>query len=185
FERPGGGERLLGLIDERLREAVHGRQYERAAGLLRRRERLAWVLDKLEGMLRAAEVSPRLVLARHPTKERFDAFWIVRGRVADWGPLPGTEELVERTEAVLEHTPRRGPSSLSPEEVDEVRIVAGWLAEHEPEQLELDRERGAGSVAGWAQRIACSQWKPARASTSSSRATRRGARSSASTSRAS
>ncbi|MFL5865673.1 MAG: exonuclease domain-containing protein, partial [Thermoleophilaceae bacterium] len=55
FERPGGGERLLGLIDERLREAVHGRQYERAAGLLRRRERLAWVLDKLEGMLRAAE----------------------------------------------------------------------------------------------------------------------------------
>jgi DNA polymerase III subunit epsilon len=185
FDRPGGGERLLSLIDERLRAAVDARHYERAAGLMRRRERLAWVLDRLEGILRAAEASPRLVLARHPVKERFDSFWIVRGRVAHWGPLPGMEELLEHTEAVLRLPPRRGPSALAPEDVDEVRIVAGWLAEHEPAQLELDPATGARHIARWAQRIACSQWKPAPASTSSSKATRRGARSSASTSRVS
>ena len=27
---------------------------------------------------------------RHPVKDRFDAFWIVQGRVADWGPLPAS-----------------------------------------------------------------------------------------------
>ena len=184
FEEPGGGERLLELLDERLRTAAHARHYERAAGLLRRRDRLAWVLDKLEGVLRAAQAGPRFVLARHPVKERFDAFWIVRGRVLDWGPLPGTEELSERTGAVLERSPGRGRAPLPPDEVDEVRIVAGWLAEHQPDQLELDAEAAPGAVASWAQRIACSQWKRVPASTSSSRATRRGARSSASTSRA-
>ena len=40
-------------------------------------------------MLRATHAAPRLVLARHPVKERFDAFWLVRGRLVDWGPLPG------------------------------------------------------------------------------------------------
>jgi DNA polymerase III subunit epsilon len=184
FEEPGGGERLLALLDERLRTAANARHYERAAGLLRRRDRLAWVLDKLEGVLRAAQAAPRLVLARHPVKERFDAFWIVRGRVRDWGPLPGSEELAERTEAVLERSPSGGRAPLPPDEVDEVRIVAGWLAEHQPDQLELDSEAAPSTVASWAQRIACSQWKRVPASTSSSRATRRGARSSASTSRA-
>ena len=90
FEAPGGAERLLAKVDERLASAVQAQHYERAAGLLRRRDRLAWVLDKLEGVLRATQAAPRLVLARHPVKERFDAFWILRGRVLDWGPLPGS-----------------------------------------------------------------------------------------------
>ena len=64
-------------------------RYERAAALLRRRERLAWVLERLDGVLRATHTAPRLVLAQHPVKERFDAFWIVQGRLVDWGPLPG------------------------------------------------------------------------------------------------
>jgi DNA polymerase-3 subunit epsilon len=184
FEEPGGGERLLAMLDERLREASEAQHYERAAGLLRRRDRLAWVLDKLEGVLRATQAAPRLVLARHPVKDRFDAFWILRGRVLDWGPLPGSEELAQRTHALLERSSGHARAPLPPDEVDEVRIVAGWLAEHDPAQLQLDAETGTGPVAPWAQRIASSQWKRVRASTSSSRATRRGARSSASTSRA-
>jgi DNA polymerase III subunit epsilon len=183
FDEPGGGERLLGMLDDRIRAAAEGRRYERAAGLLRRRDRLAWVLDKLEGVLRATESQPRLVLAKHPVKERFDAFWLVRGSVADWGPLPSVEELEERTEAALERSPERRRAPLAPDEVDEVRIVAGWLAEHEPSQLELDPVEGGRPVASWAQRIASSQWKRGLASTSSSRATPRGGRSSASTSR--
>jgi DNA polymerase III subunit epsilon len=184
FEEPGGGERLLELLDDRLRAASDARHYERAAGLLRRRDRLAWVLDKLEGVLRATQSAPRLVLARHPVKERFDVFWVVRGRVLDWGPLPVTQQVSERTEAVLERSPGRGRAPLPPDEVDEVRIVAGWLAEHEPPQLDLDAEAGSDAVARWTQRLASPQWTQPRASTSSSRATRRGARSSVSTSRA-
>ena len=89
FERPGAGEALIDEIDERMREAAPSARYERAAALLRRRERLAWVLERLDGVLRATHAAPRLVLARHPVKERFDAFWLVRGRLVDWGPLPG------------------------------------------------------------------------------------------------
>ena len=98
FDEVDGGERLVAEIERQMSEASAERRYERAAALLRRRDRLAWLVDRLEGVLRATHTAPRLVLARHPVKERFDAFWIVRGRVADWGPLPGAGELAERTE---------------------------------------------------------------------------------------
>ena len=89
FEGPEPGGRLLEEIDRRIAAASADQRYERAAALVRRRGRLAWVLERLEGILRATHAAPRLLLARHPVKERFDAFWIVRGRLADWGPLPG------------------------------------------------------------------------------------------------
>ena len=136
FEAPGAGERLIEEIDERMREAAEAERYERAAALLRRRDRLAWVLERLDGMLRATHTAPRLVLAQHPVKERFDAFWIVQGRLVDWGPLPGASELVERTEAALSRPPGRAP--IPANEIDEVRIVASWIAEHEPPTLKLD-----------------------------------------------
>ena len=140
FEGPGAGERLLEEIDRRIHEASEARRYERAAALLRRRERLEWVLDRLDGVLRATHAAPRLVLARHPIKERFDAFWIVRGRLVDWGPLPGHSELLERTGVALARRPGRGP--IPADEIDEVRIVAGWIAEHEPPELALDPPPG-------------------------------------------
>ena len=56
-----------------MRDASDDHRYERAAALLRRRERLAWVLERLEGMLRATHSAPRLVLAKHPVKDRYDA----------------------------------------------------------------------------------------------------------------
>ena len=136
FEEPGAGEALIAEIDRRIREAAVAQRFERAAALLRRKERLAWVLERLDGMLRATHAAPRLVLARHPVKERFDAFWIVQGRLVDWGPLPGPTELAARTEAALARPP--GRTVIPVDEVDELRIVAGWIAEHEPPVLELD-----------------------------------------------
>jgi DNA polymerase III subunit epsilon len=136
FEQPGAADALLEEIDRRMHEASAEERYERAAALLRRRERLAWVLERLEGVLRATHAAPRLVLARHPVKERFDAFWVVQGRLVDWGPLPGHSELVERTEAALQRRP--GRTVVPVDEIDEVRIVAGWVADHEPPELALD-----------------------------------------------
>jgi DNA polymerase III subunit epsilon len=136
FERPGAGEALIAEIDRRMLEASQERRYERAAALLRRRERLSWVLERLEGVLRATHAAPRLVLASHPVKDRHDAFWLVRGRLVDWGPLPGHSEMVERTAAALARAP--GRSVVPVDEVDEIRIVASWVADHEPLELPLD-----------------------------------------------
>ncbi len=144
FEGPGAGEALIEEIERRMREAAEAERFERAAALLRRKERLAWVLERLDGMLRATHSAPRLVLARHPVKPRYDVFWIVRGRLVDWGPLPGVEELEERTTAALARPP--GRSVVPVGEVDEMRIVAGWVAEHEPPLLELDPAPGAATL---------------------------------------
>ena len=105
FDAPDGRERLLAEIDARIEAASRDRRYERAAALLRRRGRVAWLLETLEGVLRAVHTLPRLVLARHPSKDRYDAFWIVQGRLVDWGPLPGPSELAaaHRGRAQLRH----------------------------------------------------------------------------------
>jgi DNA polymerase-3 subunit epsilon len=138
FDGPDGAKELLAELDRQMADAATERRYERAAALLRRRERLGWLLERLEGVLRATHTAPRLVLARHPVKERFDAFWIVRGRVADWGPLPGPSELAERTEAALRNANDHRPPPLPSAEVDELKIVWAWMAEHEPPQVPLD-----------------------------------------------
>ena len=144
FEQPGAGERLLEEIDRRMREAALARRYERSAALLRRKERLAWVIERLDGMLRATHAAPRLALARHPVKDRFDAFWIIQGRLVDWGPLPGPTELGERTAAALARP--RGRAVIPATEIDEVRIVAGWIAEHDPPVLELGEHVGVPAL---------------------------------------
>jgi hypothetical protein len=69
-------------------------------------------------------------------KERFDAFWIVQGRLVDWGPLPGATELAARTEAALARP--AGRTVIPADEIDEIRIVASWVAENEPPALTLD-----------------------------------------------
>ncbi|MEA2310377.1 MAG: polymerase subunit epsilon, partial [Solirubrobacteraceae bacterium] len=71
---------------------------------------------------------------------RADAFWIVGGRVADWGPLPeDPRELAARTEIALRSVPGPGLGGWLPaDELDEARIVGAWLAGHEARVLELD-----------------------------------------------
>ena len=139
FSEPGaGGDRLLEMLDERLREAVAEQRYERAAVLHRRRERMALLVERLGGLLQATHSQTRLVLARHPAKERWDALWIVAGRVADWGPLPEAEGIARRTEAALARQPSESRrAAIPPAEVDEIRIVQSWIATHDPPQLEL------------------------------------------------
>jgi DNA polymerase-3 subunit epsilon len=174
FERPGAGEALIAEVDRRMREAARERRYERAAALLRRRERLAWVLERLEGVLRATHAAPRLVVAKHPVKERYDAFWLVRGRLVDWGPLPGHSELVERTASALARAP--GRSVVPADEVDEVRIVASWVADHEPPELPLDPAPSAPALMRFAAEATAAPTPPpapARPRASGSRATPR------------
>jgi DNA polymerase-3 subunit epsilon len=140
------GERLLAHVDAQMRAAAAERQYERAAWLRRRGRRLNAILERLEGVLEATHSRPRLVLAPHPTDSTADAFWVVGGRVRDWGPVPDPEALSERTKIALMRgrAGARGgelTAHLPPDEVDEMRILASWLASHpETPQLELDPE---------------------------------------------
>jgi DNA polymerase III subunit epsilon len=164
FERPGAGEALIHELDCRMREAAEGERFERAAALLRRKERLAWVVDRLEGMLQATHSAPRLVLAQHPVKERFDAFWIVQGRLVDWGPLPGPSELAERTEAALARP--AGRTVIPADEIDEIRIAASWIAENEAPALTLDPAPDTSALASFVADAAPRAHTPAAAAAS-------------------
>jgi DNA polymerase-3 subunit epsilon len=135
-------EALLAELDEQMREAAKAQLYERAAGLVRRKERFDRLLWRTEGMLEAMHARPRLVLAQHPSKSMWDAFWVVAGRVADWGALPSDpSEIAARTESALRGaagSSRPGSAASVPAaEVDEVRIVASWVARNEPPALEI------------------------------------------------
>jgi DNA polymerase-3 subunit epsilon len=139
FEEGGGsGAALIEHLERLMAAAAAERRYERAEVLRRRLDRVRDVLDRLGGLVEATHARSRLVLARHPTKATFDAFWVVAGRVVDWGPLPDDRgQLGRRTAAALAR--RRGdPRVVRPEEVDEIRIVAAWTAAHEPPELGLD-----------------------------------------------
>jgi DNA polymerase-3 subunit epsilon len=139
-----GREALLAMVEEQMHEESGRRHYERAATLRRRRDRLAALLDRLGGDLHATHASPRLVLAPHPKATgsgggRFDAFWIVGGRVVDWGPLHEADEVATRTALALGARPAAGPACVPPDAVHELRIVATWLeANPEAPVLALD-----------------------------------------------
>ena len=157
-ERDGGAE-LLAHVEAQMRAASEARAYERAAWLLRRLRRLEKLVTRLGGVLRAAHTGSRLVLAPHPAKDGlFDAFWIVGGRVADWGMLPEPDEVAERTARALERLERPGGPGLVPkDEIDEVRIVAAWLAANDTEDMKLTQPSDAEAAARWATRIANSE----------------------------
>jgi DNA polymerase-3 subunit epsilon len=153
---PDGGAALLAHVEAQMREAVVAQRYERAAWLRRRARRLEALLGRLGGVLRAAHTGARLILAPHPAAPgRADAFWIVGGRVADWGPLPADPaEVMARTDAALATAPAPGLGGWLPaEELDEARIVGLWLAGHdEARVLELDPRPDAAALAAFAAR---------------------------------
>ncbi len=141
-------DRLIGHVDRQMREAAAQRRYERAGWLRRRARRLSVIFERLGGVLEATHARPRLLLAPHPVEPRCDAFWMVSGRLLDWGPAPGLDELEQRTRAALARGGRTGElgAHVPPDEVDEVRILATYLASHpDLPQLALepapDRER--------------------------------------------
>ncbi len=137
-----GRERLLARVEAEMRAAAAQLRFERAAALHGRYRRMTMLLGRVEGTLRAAHAAPRLALAPAPEGgDGFDAFWLVGGRVLDWGPLPDDlGELERRSALALGARPRAGaPDSIPADEIDEVRIVATWLAAHpEAPALALD-----------------------------------------------
>ena len=151
-------ERLIAHVEEQMREAAAQQRYERAVWLRRRARRLRVIVDRLGGVLEATHARPRLVIAAHPTEASFDAFWVVGGRLADWGPLRAeVEELAERTRVALTRGRRAGElgAHLPPDEVDEVRIIAAFLASHpDTAQLPLDPAPAPETLAAF---VSCSR----------------------------
>ena len=143
-----GGAALLAHLDAQMRAAAAEQNFERAAWLRRRRERLAWLLERLGGVLAATHARPRLVLAEHPRGGRCDAFWLVGGRVVDWGPPGDLDEVMERTVRALRGGDGTGATAcLAPDEVDEARIVATWLDAHDAPALDLHGGADRAAVA--------------------------------------
>ena len=137
----GPGQRLLDHVESEMRAAAAAQSFERAAWLRRRGRRLSAILGGIGGVLEATHARPRLVLAPHPAEPGFDAFWLLGGRLVDWGPAGDGAELAERTAAAIRSAGRIGDlgAHVPPDEVDEVRILASWLASHpEAPQLVLE-----------------------------------------------
>src|SRR5690348_4575443 len=137
-----GRDRLTAHVERAMRGAASKQLFERAAWLRRRARRLRVILDRLGGVLEATHARPRLVLAEHPTGSAFDAFWVVGGRLVDWGAVADDDDLERRTAAALARGGGPGPgvgTHLPPDEVDEMRLFAAYLASHpDTPQLVLD-----------------------------------------------
>ncbi len=131
---PGdGARRLLAHVDGLVSEASAARRYERAAWLTRRRERLVVLLERAGRGVGDAD-RPRLVLDETPEGGAFEAFWLIRGGVADWGALPDDlDEIAERTAAAL-----RSPGPADGDALDEARLVSAWAASNQALELELE-----------------------------------------------
>lgn len=129
-----GAGRLLEHVERQMRSAAAEQRFERAAWLRRRLGRLRMILARLDGVLEATHARPRLVVAGHPIEpRRRDAFWLIGGRLLDWGPMPeDAGELAERTATALARGGRGGEigAHVPPDEVDEVRLVRSYLASH-------------------------------------------------------
>jgi DNA polymerase-3 subunit epsilon len=148
-----GGRALLAHLDAEVRAAAGQERFERAGWLRRRRERLAVLLERLGGALAATHAQPRLVLAAHPERPRYDALWLVGGRVADHAPLTDAADAWARTEVVLRGGDGRGSTACAtPEEVRDLRIVTTWLAAHPSLTLPLVPAPTRARVERFAQR---------------------------------
>jgi DNA polymerase-3 subunit epsilon len=150
-----GASALLDHVQRQMRAAAAEQRYERAAWLRRRMHRLRVIVGRLGGALEATHARPRLLLAAHPADpSRRDAFWMVGGRLVDWGALAEDRRaLHERTTAALRRSGRAGElgAHVPPDEIDEVRIVATYLASHpELPQLSLDPAPGVEALARFA-----------------------------------
>lgn len=135
-----GAAALVEHVELQMRTASAEQRYERAAWLRRRLGRLRAIVRRLGGVLEATHARPRLIVAPHPVDPaRRDAFWIAGGRLIDWGAVPDElDRLGERTAAAVRRGGRTDElgAHVPPEEIDEVRIVATYLAAH-PELPQL------------------------------------------------
>ncbi|WCB93227.1 DNA polymerase exonuclease subunit [Baekduia alba] len=136
-----GGKALLRHLDDEMRRAAAEERFERAGWLQRRRARLAVLLERLGGTPSATHTRPRLVLASHPEAARFDALWLVGGRIAHWAPLTDDLPAWTVTEPLLPATrPSAAPPTATPDESAQMRIATTWLASHPSLELRLTPE---------------------------------------------
>jgi DNA polymerase-3 subunit epsilon len=141
-----GAQALLAHVDRTMRHAAAEERFERAAWLRRRRTRLAELLERLGGRVQATHARPRLVLAPHPIAARYDAVWLVGGRVADWGEPASAADAWERTLRALRGGDGRGRATAATlDEVRAARIAGSWLAANPAPAIDLaplpDRDR--------------------------------------------
>jgi DNA polymerase-3 subunit epsilon len=135
---PAPTHALLAHLDREMRAAAAQELFERAGWLRRRRVRLTELLERLGGAVAATHARPRLVLAAHPEVARFDALWLVGGRVAGWAPLSDPADVWARTQGALRGGDGRGATACAtPDEVGELRIATTWLAGHPSLELGL------------------------------------------------
>jgi DNA polymerase-3 subunit epsilon len=111
------------------------------------------LLDRLGGTPSATHARPRLVLAAHPEAARFDALWLVGGRVSHWAPLTADLPVWSLTEDALRSGDGRGTTSTTtPDEVTQLRIATTWLAAHPSLELRLSSETTRARVDRFAAR---------------------------------
>ena len=149
FDGADGPELLLARLDEEMARASAEQHYERAAVLRDRRERIADLVSRLGGLVRAVHSGARAVLAKHPVKPEWDLFWVAGGRVAEWGPLNDQLPALETEVRRLASSPTN-PPVVAPDEVHEVRIVSSWLAGDEAWECEIEPGK---DVAGWVEQV--------------------------------
>jgi DNA polymerase-3 subunit epsilon len=141
FDGSGDGRRrVVAHVEGQMREAAQELRFERAEWLRRRAQRLRRLLESLDGVLEATHARPKLIYAPHPVGGPGDAFWLAGGRLVDWGAEPqDPHELSRRSAGALARAGRPGElaAHVPADEVDEVRIVATWLASH-PDTRVLD-----------------------------------------------
>ncbi len=141
-----GGRELLAHVDAEMRAASASAQLRargdpptpaRAAGLAgvpARRGAADGALRRAAGGRAASRLSPG----------RGDALLVSGGRVVDWLVLPlAGEEVEERAAAAVRGAPRPGDLGgwLPPDELDEVRLVGGYVARGDVRVLELPARR--------------------------------------------
>ena len=148
FDGADGPQRLLARLDEEMERASAEQHYERAAVLRDRRERIAELLSRLGGLVRAVHSGSRAVLAKHPVKPEWDLFWVAGGRVVEWGPL--REQLPALGDEAARLATAKTAPVVAPDEVHEVRIVSSWLAGDEA--WECDIQPGT-DITGWIQQV--------------------------------
>ncbi len=161
-----GAERLLSHVEAQMRAASDQQRYERALALRRRAGRLRFLVRGLGGMLEATHARPRLLVDSHPTAARHDCFWVVGGRLVDWGPVRDADDLAARTEVALTRGRRQGDlgAHVPPDEVDELRIVATYVASHpDLRQVDLSGAPGVGELARLADELGLGAPEPAAA----------------------
>jgi hypothetical protein len=132
-----------------MRGAAAEQNFERAAWLRRRRERLAWLLERLGGVLAATHCPPAARAGRAPARRalrRVLARGRARGRLGAAG-RPRRGHGAHGAARCAAATAPAPPRAWRPDEVDEARIVSTWLDAHDAPVLDLHGGADRAAVA--------------------------------------